>query len=171
VSPNLSIVIRETLVNPILAIRQLVVKKHTFVSQHQINVAYLLVVPLDVSIPPKLVPRLTNALLVNATQLLDPVLIPQSPATMVMLVRMIVVILSLAPVCINQWTVLLLTSVQQVFVLLENVPLLLFHVMIKSIVLRMLVILLLAVRIPLIIPIVPPQTLACCVPVILKKDV
>jgi hypothetical protein len=115
---------------------------------------------LDVSLLPKLVHHQTNALLVNVTPLLDPVMIPQSPATMEILVQMIVVILSLVTVIIYQRSVLLLTSVQQVFVLLDNVPQLLFYVMIRSIVLLIVVILLPAVSISLIIPIVPPQILA-----------
>jgi hypothetical protein len=78
---------------------------------------------------------------------------------MEILVQMIVVILALA-VRIYQSPVLLLTRVQQVFVLLDNVYQLLFYVTIKSIVLLILVILVQAVSISLIIPIVPPQILA-----------
>jgi hypothetical protein len=91
-----SIVIRVTLVNPILAITQMVVKKHTIVSKEQINVPLLLVVPLDVSLLPPLVPHLTNALLANVTLQLDLVLIPLSPATMEILVQLMAVILTLA---------------------------------------------------------------------------
>jgi hypothetical protein len=154
VSLNKLIVIRVTLVNPILVIQQKVAKKLIFVSKEQINVPLLVVVPMDVPLPLPLVPLPTNALQVHVILQLESVLILRSPVTIQILVQLIAVILTKV-VCINQWTVRFLTNVQQVFVKLDNVLMILSHVMIMSIVLRILVTHFQAASLLLIIPIVP----------------
>jgi hypothetical protein len=124
------------------------------VSKEQINVPLLVVAPLDVPLPLPLVPLPTNALQVTVILQLESVLILRSPVTIQILVQLIAVILTKV-VCINQWTVRFLTNVQQVFVKLDNVLMILSHVMIMSIVLRILVTHFQAASLLLIIPIVP----------------